>query len=65
MAGKKKWIQAANIKEGALTKKAKAAGQSPMAYAAAHKSDPGKTGKQARLALTFKRMNAKRRKGKK
>lgn len=39
---------------GALTKKANAAGQSPMAFAEAHKGDTGKTGKQARLAITLR-----------
>lgn len=49
-----KWIQGAIKHPGALTKKANAAGKSPMAFASAHKHDSGKTGKQARLALVLK-----------
>ena len=51
---KKNWIAGAIKHPGALTKKAKAAGQSPMGFAAAHKNDPGTTGKQARLAITLR-----------
>ena len=60
MAGKK-WIQAAIKKPGALTKQAKAAGMSTMAFAEAKKNAPGTTGKRARLALTLKKL-AKRKK---
>lgn len=56
----KRWIQRAKakgeIQEGALTKKADAAGKSVAEFAAEHRDDPGKTGKQARLAETFSRM---------
>lgn len=57
----KKWIQAAIKHPGALTKKAKAAGQTPMEYARAKAGAGGATGKQARLALTLRKL-AKRKK---
>lgn len=60
-AKRKKWIQKADIKEGAFTAKADAAGQSVHQYAEEKKDAPGKTGKQARLALVFEGI-AKRRK---
>lgn len=56
-----RWIQGAVKRPGALTRKAKAAGQSVQAYARSHRADPGLTGKQARLAITFKKMGARRR----
>jgi hypothetical protein len=56
----KKWIAGAIKHPGALTKKAKAAGQSPMAYARANKGAKGRTGKQARLALTLRGFNKSR-----
>lgn len=52
----KQWIQKAIKHPGALTKKAKKAGESPMEYASEHKGDKGKTGKQARLALTLRKL---------
>lgn len=52
----KKWIQKAKIKKGAFTAKAKAAGKSVHQYAEEKKDAPGRTGKQARLALTFEKM---------
>ena len=55
----KKFIAGAIRHPGALTKKAKAAGESPMAFAAEHKGDKGTTGKQARLALTLRKMHKK------
>ena len=55
----KKWIQGAHLKEGALTAKADAAGESPMAFAHSHESAPGKTGKQARLAVTLSKLGKK------
>jgi len=54
---KKKWIASAIEHPGALTKKAKKAGESPMEFAEEHKGDKGKTGKQARLALTLRKMH--------
>lgn len=67
----KKWIQKANIKKGALTKKAKAAGQLTkegdikdqwIEKVAANKSGQysKKTQQQARLALTFRRMRKRK-----
>jgi len=50
----KHWIAGAIEHPGALTKKAHAAGESPMAFASAHKGSSGRTGKQARLALVLK-----------
>ncbi len=57
---RKGWIQKADIKEGAFTKKAKAAGKSVQAYAREKRDAPGKLGKQARLAETFESMSKKR-----
>ena len=57
----KKWIAGAIKKPGALTKQAKTAGMSPMAFARKKKGAKGKTGKRARLAITL----GKLRKGKK
>ncbi len=45
---------------GALTRKAKAAGESTQEFAQAHKHDKGLTGKQARLDIAFSHMNHKR-----
>ena len=59
------WIQAMHMKKGALTKKAKSAGESPMAFAASHKSSKGTTGKQARLAMTLRGLSHARSKEKK
>ena len=59
---KKKWIAKAIEHPGALTRKAKKAGESPMEFAEEHKGDKGKTGKQARLALTLRKLS--HRKGK-
>jgi hypothetical protein len=44
------WIAGAITHPGALTRKAKAAGQSTMAFARAHAHTPGATGAQSRLA---------------
>ena len=56
----KNWIQGAIKHPGALTRSAKAAGQTPRAFAQAHKSDPGTTGKRARLALALIGMSHKK-----
>jgi hypothetical protein len=53
---KKNWVQGAVSKRGSFTKQAKAAGESVHAYAEEKKDAPGKTGKRARLALTFEKM---------
>lgn len=41
---------------GALTRQAKASGESPMQFAQEHKGDSGTTGKRARLALTLRKL---------
>jgi hypothetical protein len=46
----KHWIAGAIKHPGALTKKAHAAGESPMGFAKTHQDASGKTGQQARLA---------------
>lgn len=56
---KKRWIQKANLDEGSFTSKAKAAGKSVQEYAAEKAHAPGRLGKQARLAQTFKKMAKK------
>jgi len=58
---KQQWIRAAIKKPGALTRQAKAAGMSPMAFAQSKKGAGGTTGKRARLAITLRKL-AKRRK---
>jgi hypothetical protein len=50
----KPWIKGAIKHPGALTKKAKAAGESTGAFAQEHKGDSGTTGAQARLANVLK-----------
>jgi hypothetical protein len=50
-SGVKHWIQGAVKRPGALTKKANAAGQSPMSFAHSHEHSPGLTGQQARFAV--------------
>ena len=58
---KKNWIQGANLKEGAFTKKAKAAGMGVQAYASKvlkkGSKASAKTKRQASLAKTFKKMS--------
>ena len=56
----KKWIQRAIRHPGALTRKAKAAGMSPMAFARKKVHAKGTTGKQARLAVTLRKIAKKR-----
>ena len=60
MAKDKKWIQNANLKEGAFTKKAKKAGYGVQTYASRVLKNPEnfdkKTVRQAKLAQTFKNM---------
>lgn len=56
-----KWIQGATANShGQFRAKAKAAGMSTMAYAEQEKGAPGKTGAQARLALTLRAQAKKR-----
>jgi hypothetical protein len=52
----KKWIQSAIKHPGSLTRKAKAEGKSPMAFAREHAHSKGTTGKQARLAMTLRKI---------
>jgi len=56
----KKWIQDAIKHEGALTRKAKNAGMTPLAYARKHQDDKGTTGKQSRLALTLHELSKRK-----
>lgn len=51
MADKKKWMKGAVKRPGALSAKARAAGESPMSFARQHAHDSGLTGQQARFAL--------------
>jgi hypothetical protein len=60
MAKKEKWIAGAIKRPGALTKKAKAAGMGVQAYARKMKGAKGRTGKQARLALTLSKLRKKK-----
>jgi len=53
----KEWIKSAIKHPGALTKKASAAGMSPMAFAEKNKGAEGTTGRQARLAITLRKMH--------
>lgn len=59
---KKKWIKGATENaHGQFRAKAEAAGESTRQFAEEHKGDSGKTGAQARLALTLIGMNKSRR----
>lgn len=51
------WIKDAVHNPGAFTAKAKKAGMGVQAYAQKKKHASGKTGQQARLAITLKRMH--------
>jgi len=55
----KDWIAKAVKRPGALKAKAKKAGESTQTFAKDHAGDAGRTGKQARLALTFAKMRKK------
>ena len=56
----KQWIQRAVRKPGAFTAKAKRADVSVQAYAHKMRSAPGRTGKQARLAITLAKIGKRR-----
>jgi len=56
MAEKKKFIQGAIKRPGALGAKARAAGMSTQEFAAAHASDSGLTGEQARFAQVLNKV---------
>ena len=51
----RRWIAGAIKRPGALTRKAKAAGMSTMAFARRHRKSPGRLGRQSRLALTLRK----------
>lgn len=55
--GGRKWIAGAIKRPGAFTRKAKAAGMTVQAYARKMRHAAGRTGKQARLALTLKKIS--------
>jgi len=57
--GGKKWIAGAIKRPGAFTRKAKAAGMTVQAYARKMRSASGRLGKQARLALTLKKISGR------
>lgn len=54
------FIQGMHLKKGAFTAQAKRAGKTVHAYAEEKKHASGKTGRRARLALTFEKMAHKR-----
>jgi hypothetical protein len=56
----KKWIQSANIKKGALTKKARSRGMSISEYCR-QPNLTGKSKRQCALAKTFRKMGKRRR----
>jgi len=58
--GGKRWIQKAITRPGALTRKAKAAGMTVQAFARAKRKAPGRLGKQARLAITLKKIGGRK-----
>lgn len=60
---KQKWEQSAVKHPGAFTAEAKRAGMSVAAYAQKMQNAPGKTGKRARLALTFERQARQNKQG--
>ena len=53
----KNWIKGAIKHPGALTKAAKAAGETNSEYEHEHEHDSGKAGQRSRLALTLKKMH--------
>lgn len=57
--GGKRWISKAIKRPGAFTRKAKVAGMTVQAYARKMRSAPGRLGKQARLALTLRKISRK------
>ena len=62
---KKKWMKKAlENAHGQFSAKAEKAGESTAEFAQEHKGDKGKTGKQARLAITLAGMRNKMYKGK-
>lgn len=57
VGGGKRWIQKAIVRPGAFTRKARAAGMTVQAYARKMRHAAGRTGKQARLAITLKKIS--------
>jgi hypothetical protein len=57
----RKWIQGAVEHPGAATRKAAAEGLTVHEWASRHRHDKGRTGEQARLALTLERVARNRR----
>ena len=55
-----RWIQKAIKRPGAFTRKAKAVGMGVQAYARKMRHAGGHIGKQARLAITLKKISRKR-----
>ena len=56
----KHFIAKAIKRPGALTRKAEAAGESPMKFAEEHKGAKGLTGEQSRFAIQLRRMRGKK-----
>ena len=56
----KNWIAGAIKHPGAMTKAAKAEGETNSEYEKEHEHDSGKAGKRARLALTLAKLNKKK-----
>lgn len=54
-----KFIQSAIKHPGALTRKAKKAGEGTQEFAQKHKHDKGQTGRQARFALVLNKVRKK------
>lgn len=60
VSGGKRWISRAIKRPGAFTRKAKAAGMTVQAYARKMRGAGGRTGKQARLAITLAKISRRR-----
>jgi len=58
--GGRRWIQKAIKRPGAFTRKAKAAGMTVQSYARKMRHAAGRTGKQARLALTLAKISKRK-----
>jgi len=58
--GGKRWIAGAIKRPGAFTRKAKVAGMTVQAYARKMRGAGGRTGRQARLALTLAKISRRK-----
>ena len=58
--GGRRWIAGAIKRPGAFTRKARAAGMGVQAYARKMRGAAGRTGKQARLALTLAKISRRK-----